>query len=139
MAASDPPARDAPRPARTLPTLATVQASLDAVLRELRGARLDIESLKGELRGVRGQLADTADEIKISFLPKAPTAPPTPVPESRPSMAAKAGKATTKVGKWVFFGLGLAASVAQILAAHTNYRGPLLELLRVLGSLGGQQ
>lgn len=137
-----------PRPPRALPTLATVQASIDLQARELRGARLDIDALKTEVKAIRLQLEETADNIRISFIPKAPALPTpmpasaptsTPVPAPRPSLAAKGAKGAGKVGKWIFFGLGVAATVAQVLAEHTAYRGPLLELLRVLGSLGGGQ
>lgn len=123
---------------RPIPTLATLQTMLDELARELRGARLDIDKAKTDVKAVRALLTEPEPEIPITFIPKAP-AVPTPVPASRPSLAAKAAKGTGAIGKWVFFGLGVAATVAQVLAEHTAYRGPLLELLRVLGSLGGGQ
>lgn len=128
------PAINPPRP---LPTLATIQASVDAALRELRGARLDIDHLKTSSKAIREQLSETEDIIRISRVPRPASLSPIPT-EPRPSMAVKAAKGTSKAGKVLMIGTGLLTVAGQVISFwRPEYTGPVTQALRLLASLGG--
>lgn len=132
------PAINPPRP---LPTLATVQASVDALLREMRGARLDIDGLKTEVKTVRAKVSDTEEIIRISHLPSPASLVPSsliPPPASRPSIAAKAAQKGLDLGKYTAIVIGVLSVVAQVVAQFKPaYLGPITSMLKLLG--GGDQ
>lgn len=129
-----PPEAKRGAPPRPLPTLTSLQASVDAAVREIRGARLDVDQLKTSLRAVRATL-DAPTPPPISIIPK-----PTPVPEARPSMAAKAAHGTRVFGKYTAYVVAVAAVLGQVIAAALPHQqGPLVELLRVLLAFVQQQ
>jgi hypothetical protein len=127
-------------PPRPLPTLATVQAAVEATLRELRGARIDIDALKTESKAIRAKVLETEEIIRISRLPGPSSLSPVPAaPQPRPSMAARAAQsAPGKVGAALMIGTGALTVAGQIVALwKPEYTGPIFQALRLLASLGG--
>jgi hypothetical protein len=128
---------------RPLPTLATVQAATEAALREMRGARLDIDTLKTEIKAVRSKLYETEEQIlrisrlpstpPISVLPSVPSAPPSK-PTPRPSMAAVAAKRGLDLGKYTAIVIGVLSVAGQVAAVfQPKYVGPITAILKWFG------
>ncbi len=114
-------------PPRPLPSLATVQTTVEVLVGQIKGMRLDIEAL-GKL--VREQPLD------VRIASSAPPAPLTPQP--RPSMAAKAAHGGSKVAQIVMIATGILTVAGQIAAVwKPQYTGPIVQALRLLASLGG--
>jgi len=60
--------------------------------------------------------------------------------EPRPSLAVKAATGTKRVGKVLMIATGILSIAGQIIALwKPAYAGPIIEALRLLGSLGGGQ
>lgn len=140
MGESDTPptgSKGLPPPPRALPTVATVAAGVEALLREMRGLRIDVEAVKTDTKALRSQLTETEEIIRISRLPSpaslspVPSTPPPTAP--RPSMAAKAATGSGKAGKWILLGSGVLTVVAQAIAMFNKPEyGPIVAALRVL-------
>ena len=60
-----------------------------------------------------------------------------PVVVERPSLAVKAAKGTTHVGKVVMIAAGILSVAGQVVALWKPEAGPIVEALRLLASLGG--
>lgn len=138
----------------TAPTLATVQLALETVLRELLGARLDIESLKAHVRAIRDRASEMEEIIRVTHLPgpgalfsltpgpSSSTVPPGPMSEPRPSLPVRAAQSTFAGGKWlgkwgVLVSGGLALAGQFVALWKPEYAGPIIQALRLLASLGG--
>jgi len=115
-------------PPRPIPTLATVQTTVEVLVGQIKGLRLDTERL-GKLIA-----APPPDVLRISTPPNSTSAAPPP----RPSMAAKAAKGGGWLGKAVLIASGVLTVAGQIVAVwKPEYTGPIIQALRLLGSLGG--
>jgi hypothetical protein len=125
-------------PPRALPTVATVQASVDTVLREVRGARSDLDAIKGEIKAIRSKVLETEEQIiRISHLPSPASLTPLPT-EPRPSMAVKAASKASRAGKVLMIGTGILTVAGQIISLwKPEYTGPVIQALKLLASLGG--
>lgn len=120
-------------PPRPLPTIATLQTLVEATLREVRGARLDIDTIRTDAKTIRTKVLETEEIIRISRLPSLSSVTPTP-PSARPSMAVAAAKKGLNLGKNTAIVIGLLSLVAQVVAQfQPRYSGPLTAILKVLG------
>jgi hypothetical protein len=125
-----------PRPGRGEPTI----VSMDRIL--------DVARAAGDTEPSAASPAAIAEAVK---LPANPTLaeiyrlideriPPeisvrlstVPPPESRPSKAAAAAKATGRWTKWAMAAIGLLAVVGQLFAGLDKYRGPISQAVVIL-------
>lgn len=149
-------------------TLDGVYNLLAGVAGQIAGLRGDVESVEGKVDDVlRLQLpaappssvppasstSSSPPSSEVIFIPKLPSPESlTPVPESRPSMAAKAAQAAKTgapaIGKRILKGAGWLMLVGQALAFLGRPElGPAVEALKVIGgaalqlgrALGGLQ
>lgn len=154
-----PPAgtRILPRPERPapLPTILTVHNLLMGLAGQVGGARDDLDRMELTLADVLRRLPATVSSVppsevpsEVLLMPKLPS-PDSLSPSSRPSMAAKAGKAVKdgggKAGKGLVTAAGALMLVGQAISffgrpelgpAVTSIKvigGALLELARSLG------
>lgn len=117
-------------PPRPIPTLATVQTTIEAVMGQVKGLRLELEALTAMTR--------YPDVLRVSRVPSPASLLPSPVPEPRPSMAAKAAHGAGKWGKVAMIATGALTVVGQVVALwKPEYTGPIVQALRLLASLGG--
>lgn len=116
-------------PPRPLPTVATVQSTVEVLVGQVKGLRRDVDELIQLIRNPPPEV------IRFSVPPSITT---TPVPESRPSIAAKAAQSTSKLGKVLMIGTGVLTVAGQLVALwKPEYTGPIIQALRLLASLGG--
>jgi hypothetical protein len=138
-----------PRPEAPV-TLASVYNLLAGVAGQIAGLRGDVDSVEGKVDDVlRLQLpaappssvppASAPPSSEVIFIPKLPSPESlTPVPESRPSMAAKAAQAAKSsapaIGKRILKGAGWLMLVGQAVAFLGRPElGPAVEALKVIG------
>ena len=104
-------------------------------MREVRGARLDIDALKTGMKALREKLDE--EIARIGRPPSATSLSPVPEPP-RPSMAAKAAKGTGKIGAFLMIGTGVLAVAGEVAKLwRPEYVGPIAQALRLLASLAG--
>lgn len=114
-------------PPRPLPSLATVQTTVEVLVGQIKGLRLEVERL-GKI------ITDPApkDVLRISHVPSAPPLP------TRPSMAAKAAIGGGKVAKVAMIATGVLTVAGQLATLwRPEYTGPIAQALKLLASLGG--
>lgn len=117
-------------PPRPIPTVATVQTTVEVLVGQIKGLRLEVERL--------GKLMSEPDVLRISRVPSPTSLMPTPVPAPRPSMAVKAAKGAGQWGKIIMIGTGALTVLGQVVALwKPEYTGPIIQALRLLASLGG--
>jgi hypothetical protein len=134
------PAMPPPRP---IPTLATVQTTVEVLVGQVKGLRADVASVSERVDALGERMTDPA--LAVLRFSKPPTlesiaspATSTPVPQSRPSMAAKAAKGTSKATKLLMIATGALSVAGQVVALwEPEYTGPIIQALRLLASLGG--
>jgi hypothetical protein len=108
-------------PARPLTTTAALVVKVETVLDQVAFLRQDVAAL-----------ARMVDRRSL------PSPESIPVVEPRPSLAVKAAKGTTHVGKVLMIATGVLSVVGQVIALwKPAYAGPIIEALRLLASLGG--
>lgn len=116
-------------PPRPIPTIATVQTTVEVLVGQTKGLRLEVERL-GLL------ITNPAPDVLRFSTPPASTPTPTP----RPSMAVKAALGGGKVAKIVIIATGILTVAGQLAAVlKPEYTGPIVQALRLLASLGGAE
>lgn len=112
-----------------MPTLATVQTTVEVLVGQIKGLRLEIDRL-GLI------ITDPLPSVlRISAPPLVPTNITIP---PRPSMAVKAALGGGKLAKIVLIVTGVLTVAGQLAAViKPEYTGPIVQALRLLGSLGG--
>ncbi len=111
-------------PARPLTTTAALVVRVETVLDQVAMVRRDVATL-AKLIAERQPVQE-------------PEAQPVPMVQPRPSLAVKAAKRTTRIGKGLMIATGVLSVVGQVIALwKPAYAGPIIEALRLLASLGG--
>lgn len=109
-------------PARPLTTTAALVVRVETVLDQVAMVRQDVAAL-AKVVAERHSL---------------PAPESIPVDKPRPSLAVKAAKGTTHIGKGLMIAMGVLSVVGQVIAVwKPAYAGPIIEALRLLASLGG--
>jgi hypothetical protein len=118
-------------PPRPIPTLATVQTTVEVCVKHIKDMRLQVDALEKLVKG--------ADVLRISSVPSPGSLNPPP-PEPRPSMAVKAAQGAGKWGRVIMIGTGVLTVAGQLVAVwKPEYTGPFIQALRLLASLGGAE
>lgn len=123
-------------PPRPLPSLATVQTTVEVLVGQIKGLRLDVERLGLLVGGLPQDVPRAPPAPVISYVTPTPVPPSTPT--RRPSMAAKAALGTGRVGKVLVIATGALTVMGQLAALlEPKYVGPLEQAIRVLRALVG--
>lgn len=108
-------------PARPLTTTAALVVRVETVLDQVAMVRQDVAALA---------------KVVVERSMRSPESEP--VVDPRPSLAVKAAKGTTHIGKGLMIAMGVLSVVGQVIALwKPAYAGPIIEALRLLASLGG--
>ncbi len=106
-----------------------------------------VEVLVGHVKGLRLEV-EALSRLITDPPPTVLRVPPVPAPEElappsapkRPSMAVKAARDASSLGKVVMIGTGVLTVAGQLVSLiRPEYTGPIVQALRLLASLGGAE
>jgi hypothetical protein len=108
-------------------TLATLVSRIETILEQ-------IEAMRGELGALTRAIADGPLRLDVTI----PRDALPIVVEPRPSLAVKAAQRTKRIGRVLMIGTGVLSVAGQIIALwKPAYKGPIIQALQLLASLGG--
>lgn len=130
---------------RSLPTIGTVQAQVDANGETLGLVGADVAAVRRDVELIRRHLLGDPDVIRLSPLPTpSQLAPPAVPTERRPSLAVQAANATMKgtgkLGRFIVIATAALSIAGQIAALwEPRYTGPIVQALQLLAAFGGAE
>lgn len=112
-----------------------MQTTVEVLVGQMKGLRLEVEALSRLI---------TDPPPAVLRVPPVPAreelAPPSVPTAKRPSMAVKAARDASSLGKVVMIGTGVLTVAGQLVSLiRPEYTGPIVQALRLLASLGGAE